>query len=1112
MAQELTTGSADERPPVWRERAEAAWRLRALPAEPPATPDQLQRVVYELQIHQIELEMQNEELRRVQEELETSRNKYFDLYDLAPVGYLTLSDKRLIQGANLALATLLGVERANLVKQPLTRFILPADQDLFYHHLSLLDATDVQQACELRLIRPGGAPCWVHFETILTPGGAGGLPCYWVTVHDISARKLAEEKLRASTEQFNSLFDNAPLQGVIYRLLRDAQGEIVDWEISAINPLGAASLGRPASVLIGQRASALYGDEVMAPYLQLARRVAATGQAQVFETHFEANGRDYLSSVFMVGAEHYANVSVDITAIKRAEQARRDSEDKYRLLYETMVQGVVFQAADGQIIHANPAAEQILGLTLDQMQGRTSIDPRWKAFHEDGSDFPGETHPAMVALQTGQAVRNVIMGVHNPVADSHRWISVSAVPRFNPGADRPYQVYATFDDITERKHAEEERQHLERWYKALIEHAPDAIVLIHADGKFKYISPAAERNYGYRLEDLRDVDAAELTHPDDRAAVIATLVKLLADPRYVPTLQYRFLHADGSWRWVETTFSNLLAVPSVEAIVINSHDIHELKTAQQELLELNRTLEARVQQLTAEVQDLYDNAPAGYHSLDADGNLMMINVTELNWLGYTRAEVIGRRLTDFFTPASQAVFAEDFPAFKARGWSRDQEFEFVRKNGSVFPILVNSTAIYDEQGSFVMSRSTVHDNTAPKAANEALRRANLEMERALRMKDEFLANMSHELRTPLTGVLALSEVMQQQIYGPLNERQLHALANIETSGRHLLALINDILDLAKIEAGNFELHVATVAVEEICRASLAFVRSIAVKKNIQLSYQSNEPEAVLRADPFRLKQMLFNLLSNAIKFTPEGGRVELAVRVQAATQQIRFAVQDTGVGIAPADLPKLFQMFTQLDATLARQYEGTGLGLALVKRLALQHGGDVRAESAGPGQGSCFVITLPYVAAAEVPAVASVAQPGPARAEAGEGSVRRGPWVLLVEDNEVSIDALRGYLEYLGYRPLIARTGPEALDSANAQPPDLILMDIQLPGLDGLEVTRRLRRDPRFGATPIIALTALAMLGDRERCLQAGATAYLSKPLHLPELAVLMERLLQPRP
>ncbi len=234
----------------------------------------------------------------------------------------------------------------------------------------------------------------------------------------------------------------------------------------------------------------------------------------------------------------------------------------------------------------------------------------------------------------------------------------------------------------------------------------------------------------------------------------------------------------------------------------------------------------------------------------------------------------------------------------------------------------------------------------------------LAVDKAAQLKDEFLANMSHELRTPLTAVLGMTEALQDQVYGPLNEKQLHSLEIIERAGNHLLALINDILDISKIEAGKLELEVTPVSVPEICESSLRMVRAPAEKKGITLYSRFNGQAETILADQRRLKQILVNLLSNAVKFTPEGGMVTLTVEDRTEPERVCFRVRDTGIGIEPEAREQIFEPFTQVDGGFARSQDGTGLGLALVRRLVHLHGGKISPEKRGGG-GSTFTVALP---------------------------------------------------------------------------------------------------------------------------------------------------------
>ena len=438
---------------------------------------------------------------------------------------------------------------------------------------------------------------------------------------------------------------------------------------------------------------------------------------------------------------------------------------------------------------------------------------------------------------------------------------------------------------------------------------------------------------------------------------------------------------------------------------------------------------------------------------------------------------------------------------------RDQEwFDFLDSLAGQAAIAIDNARLWEEVQRHARDLELrVAERTA------ALNHTNAELERANRAKDEFLANMSHELRTPLNSILGLSESLLEQRRDPLTEYQQNSLEIIASSGHHLLELINDVLDLSKIEAGKFDHYPQIVNIDLLCRSSLSFVKSQAAKKSITVDYTNEVSNANIFADPRRLKQILVNLLSNAVKFTPEGGQVTLQARIDAEQDLVEFSVTDSGIGIAPQDLKRLFQPFVQVDSKLNRQFEGTGLGLALVHKLTDMHGGSVHVESQ-VGSGSRFRVRIPWRRnltdqhmdeTAQDPSGEHSERPRSPRGKAADKGT-----VLLAEDNLANILTIGQYLESHGYRIVQAHDGLEAIEKAQAHDPDIILMDIQMPVLDGLEAIRRLRADPRFAATPILVITALAMPGDRENCLEAGANEYMPKPVRLKLLKQTIEKFL----
>jgi CheY-like chemotaxis protein len=412
----------------------------------------------------------------------------------------------------------------------------------------------------------------------------------------------------------------------------------------------------------------------------------------------------------------------------------------------------------------------------------------------------------------------------------------------------------------------------------------------------------------------------------------------------------------------------------------------------------------------------------------------------------------------------------------------------------------------DVQGKVICAGTAVVDITDRRGAEEQIAMANADLARAARLKDEFLASMSYELRTPLNGILAMSENLQEEVYGILNTEQRRAIRDIEECGRHLLALINDILDVAKVEAGKIEVEQGPIAVDLLCQATIRLVKDSAHKKRLRLSLNNDESVGVLISDERRLKQVLVNLLSNAVKFTPEGGDVGLEVSGDRVNRQVCFTVRDTGIGISPEDLSRLFQPFVQLDSRLSRNYAGTGLGLALVKRLTTLLGGHTQVDSQ-PGVGSRFTVVLPWIeesrATERESTLAEKQGYDPRRAD----EPAPGALVVVIDDNPFNVKGLCDYLRFKGFRVEWVSNAHDGIGLTQSLQPSLVVMDIQMPGMDGLEAIQRIRRLPAIGNVPIIALTALAMPGDRERCLKAGANEYVAKPVSLNGLFQLASRL-----
>lgn len=573
---------------------------------------------------------------------------------------------------------------------------------------------------------------------------------------------------------------------------------------------------------------------------------------------------------------------------------------------------------------------------------------------------------------------------------------------------------------------------------------------------------------------------------------------------------------------IATGESQLIVYPLVSHQQISYYEARFVCCGPDEVLVVIRDITQRKSAETAlqltkdQLQAILDNSSSSIFVKDLAGRYLVVNKSFVEMANLQDELIIGKTDAELFTSDR----ADIYQLSDEKVINTNASFEFeetVCRGQERLTYLTTKFPLRNVAGQPYAIGGITTNITARKRIEEALQQrteelsqVNAELAKAARLKDEFLASMSHELRTPLNAILGMTEVLQDQIHGPINEKQNRSLHVIEESGRHLLALINDILDLAKIEAQKLDLEIGPVDVDQICQASLRLVKDAAFKKQLKVSTKIESSGIVVQADERRLKQILVNLLSNAIKFTPEGGNIGLEIQLDKVSQVVRFIVWDTGIGIDTEDIPRLFKPFVQLDSRLSRQFEGTGLGLSLVQRLSELHGGSITLEST-PGQGSRFTVALPWTDLGGSKTLKSAAPPPPVAISSFTSStLTQSPLILLAEDNESNISTLGNYLQAKGYRLTVARHGSEAIERAKTERPALILMDIQMPGMDGLTATRQIRAssDPTLAAIPIIALTALAMPGDRERCLRAGANEYLTKPVGLRVLTGVIETIL----
>jgi len=620
-------------------------------------------------------------------------------------------------------------------------------------------------------------------------------------------------------------------------------------------------------------------------------------------------------------------------------------------------------------------------------------------------------------------------------------------------------------------------------HHALLEAMPDALVIVGQDGRIVLVNEKTENLFGYQRDDLLGQSIEVLVPARFRGGHVGHRDNYLSAPRARPMgvgLDLSGKRSDGTEFPCEISLAPV-RTESGTWIIAAVRDITERKKAEA-------------------FRRLLESAPDAMVMVSQDGRILLVNARTEQLFGYAASELLDHPIEMLLPESLHAVHPHlretFFLAPNARAMAPNRAPHARRKNGTVFPVEVSLAPIDTPDGPCVTA--AVRDVTERLRVEEIRRKSedleaqNLRMQEANRLKSEFLANMSHELRTPLNAIIGFAALMHTGKVGPLSEDHKEYLGDILTSSRHLLQLINDVLDLAKVESGKMEFRPEPIDPTKLIGEVRDILRGLAAQKRIRVDIQLDGALGAIHADPARLKQVLYNYLSNAIKFTPDEGRVVLRMR-PVENERFRIEVQDTGIGIRAEDRHRLFVEFQQLDASIAKKHPGTGLGLALTRRIVEACGGMVGVDST-VGVGSTFYAELPCQPPLDIE---------PERAQPQSGHSKGEPEVLVVEDTASDQEWLRSTLERAGFSVWTAATGAQAVELARRRAFDAITLDMLLPDMGGWQVLEQIRSRGPNRQTPVVVITVIP---DADKIVAGRVSDLLAKPVSERDMLDALQR------
>jgi PAS domain S-box-containing protein len=923
---------------------------------------------------------------------------------------------------------------------------------------------------------------------------------------NVTDRKVAEQALLASEEKFAKAFRSSPNPMAISTL---EEGRFLE-----VNDAFVRMVGRQREDILGRTAHELGLWINLEERVRIADELREVGKVSGREVLLRGGSGQIRLSLFFAetievrGIRCLLSATVDITERKRAEEALQlTAQQLAQAMDMASLAHWEFDVASS-IFTFNDRFYALYGTTAEREGGyQMSAETYAREFL-----FPEDVHIVTdsIAKQLASTDADATSTLEHRIRrrdgePRHVVVRLSAI---KDSQGRTIRTRGVNQDITERKRAEEALQLSEHQLAQAMDMAQLAhwefdvasSIFTFNDRFYALYGTTAEREGGYQMS--AETYAREFLFPEDahflQAAAVAERIE---SPDPARPVEHRIRRRDGEIRYIVVRAS---VIRNSEGRIIRirgaNQDITERKQAEAALLEERHLFHS-----------LTDNLPDHIYFKDLDSRFIRINKSHAESFGLDDpSQAVGKTDLDFHREEhARRAFADEQQIIQTGQPVLAQEVLLTKSDGT--PIWVYSTKmpLRDTSGRIVGTFGVSRDITAQKAQELELKKAKEDAEAANRAKSEFLANMSHEIRTPMNGVLGMTELA---LNTDLTPEQRDYLEMAKISADRLLTVINDILDFSKIEAGKLDLDLTPFSLRESLAKVAGPLALRAQQKGLKMlcDVGPEVPEEIV-ADPTRLAQVLCNLLENAIKFTSQG-EVELGAALmsqQGDGATLHFTVRDTGIGIPMEKQQSIFEAFAQADSSTHRSFGGTGLGLTISTRLVEMMGGRIWVESQ-PGVGSCFHFTIhagvvtqpmnqsPFVKS--TPCALGQQTAEGRQAPATHASVRAEPSklrVLLAEDNRVNQKIVLRLLEKQGHSVAVVSTGRDALKALDEQKFDLVLMDVQMPDMDGFEATTTIRAKERGSAyhLPVIAMTAYAMSGDQERCLAAGMDGYVAKPI-----------------